>query len=1131
MLVGIVKWYDSAKGFGVIVTPNEGELFLHRNNFLIDDRDVKIGTALICVAKFDPRKKRLLAKDVRLFGEIEDWSIILDFIDHPCSIQIRAESNYQIRGHSFIGSTIRTINLQAQAIDQFLKRRTESEVVDTIIDFYDADTDAKRFLALSEMLDVTVTKNYTTEIATKILTEIFSHFGSNLNEEILFNVWKKRKFKYLALNENGDYEIPLGVLGARENELDQADLKRIMNYSYGKDFCRQYVQKKVVELNRKQTNEIKDSYNLIDYIENTDEKEQIKLLLDEYFIQATQKEIIESAEQLGTIQNDGDYNRYKQLIQLIPSQLTKVQKEGIIDTINRLIVTKSIEEFQAELWLKGLLDEVAFDRIQSFFIQETTSIEKRLSILKKLRTNDQFELLKDYTKVEGYENAFKVIEKYAKHDTKYDYDTVFTDVLYDAEFWANKDIKELVELYVTFVDNVCEEEEKYRLFLKGFVKNAPKTKVLNDVENLGEREIDKILRSVAPEQSFIYEVLDKKIDKGTETDISWIYELGSKYLDDKRFQLLDERIRNVISPKNYFNLWKDGKAKKLPKEYLKDYLRDDYKNYTQIDEWIKRKVVHIKEINDFLFSDLQMENSVTDRKIFYTLLNHIRYLIKGDEEYVSKIKHLRNPFYLTILWFYGKEEDFDFIELKGKFIYFSPEDQARIIKKLFHLKAIGKIELSLKMLDELMRFDLDMYNISLEFHQDIPIDLSTDVVIKALLAYEKNNHFIVESELMRIVLEHIKYDKTKRFKLSNYFERCLGRQIAVFDWKTNGKVAKTENGEKGFYFSIEFEYNKALVEQVKYLPERRWNNDDKIWTVPSRYENEVIGFAKRNQFYIDFEGGNYSNNKHLAEFKRADIPNGISFCEGRLSNKKDEFFDKEFYWCGGDKCYQRCESIHKNEQWEDYTLLDFLEILGLNTDSKDNFENVVKNGKYYEFIGFVNRFNRLLEHLYCDACKEMLSPADHGWFTVNNVIRFKCIKPGCIQRDKEIYLNHCLNGKCQSVIDSRISKQCPNEVYICKNCGTCCSHAFFGRRIQSININDFIDNPRKEWAYNETKRKYDNKLGHLEKGEYFCYKCQSIMEEMDTDVFICPHCHVKYDTAIYKIKRPHLYLRKNNNAT
>lgn len=198
--------------------------------------------------------------------------------------------------------------------------------------------------------------------------------------------------------------------------------------------------------------------------------------------------------------------------------------------------------------------------------------------------------------------------------------------------------------------------------------------------------------------------------------------------------------------------------------------------------------------------------------------------------------------------------------LKQKFIYFAPDEQVRIVRKLFFLKASGQFDLTIEKLNELTRFDLDLYKTNLEFNPDIPVDISTDVVIKALLSYQQNGRFFVESELLTIILDDLKLDKTGRFRLSNYFENCLGRQTAKFDWSREGEISKVKFGNNQFYFAISFSTGETkwvnnrcggrevyspnpnfenLKEAVKKISGVKWNPNEKHWGVPSQYEREV----------------------------------------------------------------------------------------------------------------------------------------------------------------------------------------------------------------------------------------------------------------------------------------------------
>jgi len=298
----------------------------------------------------------------------------------------------------------------------------------------------------------------------------------------------------------------------------------------------------------------------------------------------------------------------------------------------------------------------------------------------------------------------------------------------------------------------------------------------------------------------------------------------------------------------------------------------------------------------------------------------------------------------------------------------------------------------------------------------------------------------------------------------------------------------------------------------------------KHWGVPAQYETEVLEFAKQERFFLNFQGSTYSNNIHFAEFKRKDIPSGITYCEGRIANKPHELFKRDFWWCGGQPCFNKCETIHQPAGWEKYTLIDFCEILELNTDEVNKMGDIIPKGHLYHFNALINRFNRLLDHLYCKDCSHILYPSDFGTshFATYSLVRFTCRNENCSNKE-EIYLNHCLNGKCNYIIDSRVSKKCSNGLFICGTCGSCCSHAMLQRRLSSLELTGGYIHPNLVKAVNE-------KLGHLERSDYFCYKCGNGMTETGNQVFQCTDCRVIYDTAKYKIQRPHIYLKASKTA-
>jgi len=1134
MLIGLVKWFDADKGFGVVGTPDEEEYFLHINSFTTKPEKILKGTPIAFSPKIDKAKNRKSADNSRLVGVAEDWKAILSYLGKSDSVRIEVEvTGRGKRGNPYRHKEIQSFSLIGLSLKYFFKDKSEDEITNFITDYFDTDLDTKHFILYCELFENRLPKHFSSDIASNILNRVFSHFGKNLNEELLFIVWKQKKFKFISYKEMDDYEISENILKAHILEIGKTELNRILKFSYGSEFVSYYVNNKFSNIENLTSTEIKELYQFVEF-ETETEREKRKHQLDSLYVQKIETELTEKANQLDTIKNSDDFNNYNRLLQLIPYQFTDIDKNKITEAIHQIIAQKCSDEYKAELWVKGIIKDISFTFVSKYFFDKDTQTEKRISILAKLETDKQFELLKNYSDEFNFEKAFELLGGLLKKENPFDYYFNFSKVLFDSGFWKDKKGSELIELFTNYVNTQSNDEQKYELFLKGYVKNVPQNIVRQNIHQLENEDCKKIFKSISENKPFIKDILTEKVTLDNTGSLSWLYDLAIEFLDQENFNSFDNKAFNTIEQSEYFKFWEKGKAKIFPKNQIDQILQDKFENYAQIKKWIENNATTTDEITDYLFSYLEINELPTDRIVFYKQLNHIKYLLQLDESYLAKIKQIQNDFYTVILWVLDKDNTFNFELLKQKFIYFAPDEQVRIIRKLFYLKANGQFDLTVEKLNELTRFDLDLYKTNLDFNPDIPIDISTDVVIKALLSYQQNQRFFVESELLTVILNDLKLDKTRRFRLSNYFENCLGRLTAEYDWSRNGEISKVKYGDNKFYFAISFEYDPNLVEAVKSLPGRKWNNETKVWGVPSQYETEVLNFAKEYRFFLDFEGNNYTNNIHLAKFKRTikhgysevpNIPNGISFCEGRLANKPHEMFKKEFWWCGGQPCFSKCETIHKTDEWEKYTLLDFCEILGLNTDETNKMGDYIPKGHYYQFISLINRFNRLLEKLYCQDCNHILYPSDFGTsnFAAHTVVRFQCRNDNCSNND-EIYLNHCLNGQCNCIIDSRVSKRCDNGLFICDNCGSCCSHNMLERRLSNLKLTG-------GYIHDNLVKCVNEKLGHLERGEYFCYKCRSEMTEISNDIFQCSNCNVKYDTTKYKFKRPHIHLRKKKTTT
>ena len=72
-------------------------------------------------------------------------------------------------------------------------------------------------------------------------------------------------------------------------------------------------------------------------------------------------------------------------------------------------------------------------------------------------------------------------------------------------------------------------------------------------------------------------------------------------------------------------------------------------------------------------------------------------------------------------------------------------------------------------------------------------------------------------------------------------------------------------------YAIEFTYKPYLVEAVKSLPERRWDDSNKVWLVPTKYEPQVTAFMSRFGFKLKL---GQQVQKEEVEIAIKDVPTG-----------------------------------------------------------------------------------------------------------------------------------------------------------------------------------------------------------------------------------------------------------------
>ena len=867
--------------------------------------------------------------------------------------------------------------------------------------------------------------------------------------------------------------------------------------------------------------------------------------------------------ELNFFKNIDNYKEFSEFTKFFNFYSSNIHQKELKEKISELITAKikQIADpiYQIRFWTNGIIETLSDDiQLEKYFLKSTDT--QRLLIFSRIGTGNKREFIELLIEKDDPEKSLDFILSHLQRINEIAESIDVRSRLFDEKYWEDKEDYNLYTEAVEKLQDHLNEKQKFSLFYNGYLNSLSTEYVIANCNKLSQEEIGKILESEVLSKSdsfrFISNLLEKYLDSllesvnileeaNSQTTIqsgreeiyqsqkktcSWILQIAKKYLTKNKYQKIELLVTEKIP--EWFNLllWKEGFIENSTDGFISYLLLTDEDIHWIIDRLMDEDGFSKDKIISILQDNIQNLKEITNRKQFYILYNHLYALEELEIEHIENIHPQNNLGFLGIAnWIAGRSTEFNFDEYKTKLVFLTPKHQIKFLKKMFWLSQTGNFVLTTAKLNELIRIDFDIFQLAERAHPDLLLDISVDIVIESIKSFEENEKFLLDSDLLKIVLKDIVINKKYKFQIEELFEECIGRYEAHYNWNQYGEIRKIYFGNNQFYFAIQInpdrsDYNRnipeeiftELKEKVKRLPGRKWNSDKEHWGVPSQYEEQVMQFARENRFFIDIEGNNYNNNIHLAEFERGDIPSGITFCEGRLVNNNYQLLNKTFWWCCNQRCYDNCETIHSPDNWEDYTLLDFMIIMGFNLDDGNRVGDVIERGKYYQFISTINRFNRLLERLYCEECNNILYPIEDSNYAHYRVTRYHCENQECTEYHQEVYLHHCLNGKCKSIIDSRRSKKCPNGLYICSdvNCGCCCSHEMMGRRLKNLQSTSGS-------TYQRLKANVSKKVGHRERAKHYCYKCGKLMEEYQNDIFKCDGCNIQIDVSKNNFKRPH----------
>lgn len=376
-----------------------------------------------------------------------------------------------------------------------------------------------------------------------------------------------------------------------------------------------------------------------------------------------------------------------------------------------------------------------------------------------------------------------------------------------------------------------------------------------------------------------------------------------------------------------------------------------------------------------------------------------------------------------------------------------------------------------------------------------------------------------KSDIEKNILLYLayKYSDIKRMRIYPQNGALVGLSFDVFGfWKdikgtlSQNILQNKESAEykKAYDLYINMESKEVRQRCINSLKEEL-NADilrDSYIEIP--YNKDIL-VKIINRFY---HKGSFNEkdqvNQH--EFLTQSVTNNhyVQLCAPQLSEQKNPAINLPYFWCRGKECFHNnlgTQTLQEESLWINYSLYHMAEIMGYQmlhkTEGGYEPEQAV-----WQFIAITNKVMQKFKQLKCRSCGHMLFTDKSSGFNRYNY--YACINPMCPEKDKVIYLNFCFKCKI-GLIDSRDTKQCPNDWYICPRCLACCNDEQYERQAQ---------------RYILTKRPIPLRIqekmghGHNNKNEYFCPHCGGEVIDIKDDHSnirkICSGCGSIYN--IYK---------------
>lgn len=231
--IGIIKWFDKFKGFGVIITANDGEYFIHSSNIIEIPDKILVATSFIFEKGMQKGKK--IALNCRIPSTKDDFLEALQLVGQKRTVKIEVEIKGKSRwGNPYIRKEFKDYDILSYFFYKLLNNKSYNAVKDyfitgfneikqqkdnnKIVDYYKITKDRIKAITLSEIPNIKSEQPENIDNIDDILKifdfkkspndllieEIINHYNENSSNLTKFKVWQAGEYYTYSENLKGD---------------------------------------------------------------------------------------------------------------------------------------------------------------------------------------------------------------------------------------------------------------------------------------------------------------------------------------------------------------------------------------------------------------------------------------------------------------------------------------------------------------------------------------------------------------------------------------------------------------------------------------------------------------------------------------------------------------------------------------------------------------------------------------------------------------------------------------------------------------------------------------------------------------------------------------------------------------